>query len=171
MNKNIAQLMGKIHFLKHIVINKRSNNVNIRSSQYSLLSYLSRNDGCTQSEIAEFLIVTPASVAMSIKKLEKEGYITRKIDKENMRCKRVFLTEKGMEVIKNNKEVFTKIDSEMFAGFNESELEQLGGYIERIYYNISNLEEVNSISKLPIPILISIINENSKGGKCDDKKD
>ncbi len=51
----------------------------------------------TQNEIAKALGVTRASAGVSIRRLEKAGFVTRAVDPSDTRCNRVLLTKKGRE--------------------------------------------------------------------------
>ena len=46
---------------------------------------MAEHSNASQKELAEYLNVTAATVAVSVKKLEKGGYITRIVDQEDNR--------------------------------------------------------------------------------------
>ncbi|WP_229394504.1 MarR family transcriptional regulator [Methanosarcina sp. DH1] len=57
-------------------------------------------DGISQEILAKTLKVSKATSTRSIKNLEKEGYVYRQRDKNDLRAYRVYLTEEGKEVRK-----------------------------------------------------------------------
>ncbi|WP_243683766.1 MarR family transcriptional regulator [Methanosarcina barkeri] len=61
---------------------------------------LYRKDGLSQETIAKTLKVSKATSTRAIKNLEKEGYVYRQRDENDLRAYRVYLTEKGKEVRK-----------------------------------------------------------------------
>ena len=62
--------------------------------QWKILTMLSRQDGLTQKEIAERLEVEGPTLIPIIDKLEKEGLVTRKVDRVDRRINRISLTTK-----------------------------------------------------------------------------
>lgn len=70
----------------------------IGSGQFDFLMVLYRKDGISQETIAKTLKVSKATSTRAIKDLEKEGYVYRQRDENDLRAYRVYLTEKGTEV-------------------------------------------------------------------------
>ena len=85
--------------------------------------------------------VSAAAIAVSLKKLEKGGYILRLMDKEDNRVNQVSITEKGKEVIHKSIRIFQETDQAFFEGFQEEEIRQLLGYMERVYANMEALNQ------------------------------
>ena len=63
--------------------------------QWKILAMLSREDGLTQKEIADRCEVEGPTLIPIIDKMEKEGVVTRKVDSEDRRINRIFLTTKA----------------------------------------------------------------------------
>jgi MarR family transcriptional regulator, transcriptional regulator for hemolysin len=63
--------------------------------QWKILTMLSRQDGLTQREIAERLEVEGPTLIPTIDKMEKEGFVTRKVDHVDRRINRISLTTKA----------------------------------------------------------------------------
>jgi len=91
-------------------------------------------------ELAKRLEVSPAAIAVSLKSLEKEGFITRSVKKEDNRVNFVELTEKARKIIDDSREYFNQLDQKMYNGFSDEEKEMLYHYLERIYANMEQLE-------------------------------
>lgn len=68
--------------------------------------------------------ISPAATAVTLKKLESEGLITRQSEAEDSRINRIEITEKGKELVKKTQEIFESIDNEIYSCFTEEELEQ-----------------------------------------------
>ena len=93
----------------------------------------------TQKELSERLRIAPASVTSAVKALERQGCIEREAGADDMRKKRIRITEKGREVARRYVEVFAEVDEAMYAGFTQSELEEVSGCFERITENLRKL--------------------------------
>jgi DNA-binding MarR family transcriptional regulator len=74
-----------------------------------VLLNISREHGTPATKIAPLLGMEPRSLTRLIKKLEEEGFVSRRDDPEDKRSVRIYLTEKGAEqkkMAKANVEVF-----------------------------------------------------------------
>ena len=83
--------------------------------------------------------VSPAAVAVSLKKLENGGYIKREPSEEDGRFNKTVITEAGLEVLERGKKVFSEVDRQSLDGFSPEEKKTLDSYIMRISDNLSEL--------------------------------
>lgn len=81
------------------------------------------NEGeiASQRELAEALRVSPATIATSLKSLERLGYVEKKADEQDGRRNRVIITEKGKVAVKQCFELFDEIDRRMTVGISQQE--------------------------------------------------
>jgi len=70
----------------------------IGSGQIMFLLELYYCDGISQEELSSYLSIDGANTTRAIKKLEDEGYVIRKQDEKDKRIKRIYLTEKALEI-------------------------------------------------------------------------
>jgi len=70
----------------------------IGSGQFDFLMILYRKDGISQETLAKLLKVSKATSTRAVQSLEKEGYVYRQRDENDLRAYRVYLTEKGREM-------------------------------------------------------------------------
>ncbi len=107
-----------------------------------LLMHLSRmKEPPSQKELAAHLEVSPAAVAVSLKKLEAEGYITRSATEDDSRINEITITPKGREIIEESRRILDGIDTEIFAGIGQDELSSCIETLGRIESNIKALLE------------------------------
>ncbi len=117
-------------------ITKSAQKAGLYYGQPMILEYIKENHLCTQKELADSLHISPASVATSIKRLEKSGFVNRVSDTEDIRKNRLSLTENGFSVLKDFRNICDETDKEMFKGFSQEECEVLCNYLERLYNNL-----------------------------------
>lgn len=113
----------------------------IHRSQHMLLMCLADNDGISQKAIAHQMKISPAAVAVTIKKLESGGFIERQNSADDGRQNIIALTEKGSAVIEKTRLIFTDIDKHMISGISKHELRLFASCLERMYKNLDNLEK------------------------------
>ena len=138
------ELNGRLHKLelvRKLHHQKETHEYKLYFGQMPVLNYISFNPGCTQVEIANWMQVSPASVALSTKRLQKSGYIVKEVDPDNLRCKRLYLTEDGKRIRELAFERLRMLDEKMFEGFSEDELRQLAQYLDRMTINLTGETE------------------------------
>lgn len=108
-------------------------------SQHRLLMILGKNPNCSQNELATVLEISPAAVAVSLRKLEKGGYITREMKEEDRRSNQVAITEKGSQLICKSIRLFDQVDRGMFDGFDDRELQQFYELLQKVHSNLDRM--------------------------------
>ncbi|MBI1216492.1 MAG: MarR family transcriptional regulator [Alphaproteobacteria bacterium] len=88
--------------------------VGISSAQWAVLLQLAREDGPTQSALAEQIEIEQSSLVRHIDNLEQMQLIERRADAADRRTNRIHLTEKGEAFILKVKEVVTPLREELF---------------------------------------------------------
>ncbi len=131
-NRDIMGMMENLHLLRGLFVRRISRDSPIHFGQIAIMKTIEQNENCTQATIAERLSVTPASVAVSTKRLQKAGLITKTVDQDNLRCKRLSLTEKGRTAIEKHIGIFDRYDSRVFSSLTEEEKEQLFELLKRL---------------------------------------
>jgi DNA-binding MarR family transcriptional regulator len=121
------------------MIDKSLEGTGVHRAQHRLLMTLSRNHHISQVELARHLEVTPATIAITLKAMEKKGLICREVKKNDNRANFVKLTKKGKDIVENSKDFFALLDEQMYLGFSDCERETLAGYLERIYDNMEQM--------------------------------
>ncbi len=118
------------------VIERRVRDTGVYRSQHRLLMHLACRPNCSQVELASHLEISPAAIAVSLKKLEKGGYIRRETDESDNRVHQVIITEKGKQVIEKSIGMFEETELLMFRGFSDEEIKQFGAFMDRVYRNL-----------------------------------
>jgi len=108
----------------------------MHTGQLRLLEFIKLNAGCTQAEVAEHLMISPASVAVSTRRMEKAGLVEKRTAENNLRCKRLYITEKGKKLTERCRKAFDELDMVMFSGFTEEELEIMINHLDRLLENV-----------------------------------
>lgn len=143
INKEIIGMIENAHLLRKLFIHRTGGMCPLHFSQFAIMRMIQQNENCTQILLAEKLRVTPASVATSTKRLQKAGLITKTIDPENLRCKRLALTDSGRNTLQESRRVFDEYDSVVFEIFSDDEKVKFHDYLERLIVKMKSLEGIN----------------------------
>jgi MarR family transcriptional regulator, organic hydroperoxide resistance regulator len=111
---------------------------NLTTSQVGVLSLLWEKNGQTQKELAEKIGIRAASLTGIVDGMEKRGWLIRKIDSNDARIKRLFLTQEGFELEEICLKVVLEMEELLKSGFTEDELLILRKWLKRLYHNVNN---------------------------------
>ena len=103
-------LIVKTEVLFHRLLERQVSHTGVFPSQHRLLMELNLNPACAQMELAEKFGVSAAAITVSLKKLEKGGYIRRKADREDGRVNHVEITPEGKAVVGQSLRLFEEAD-------------------------------------------------------------
>ena len=122
----------------HALVERRISDLGIHHSQHRMLMTLARRqeDTPSQRELAERLGISAAAVTATLKRLEKEEYITRSMTDEDNRKNEIRITDKGLSKVIEGRSVFESSDRTMFEGFTPEEMATFISYMERIGRNL-----------------------------------
>lgn len=118
--------------LRKNCLQKIGDDMGIAFEYVPVLEYIRQHAGCMQVDISKKLKITPSAITQSTKKLESQGLIEKVTDSKNLRAKKMYITDKGIETLKLGTKIFDKIDEIMFEGFSDTETKELNGYLDRI---------------------------------------
>lgn len=135
MQHQIVNLFRRSDQVIRSAIECRVKDTGLHRSQHRLLMILGRHPDYSQTMLARQLEISPAAVAVSLKKLEKSGYIERQSVESDNRVNHVEVTEKGMEAIRLSCVYFQEVENALLAGFSKEDLEVLEGFMKRIIQN------------------------------------
>lgn len=131
-----VDMMIRTDHMHKALIDSRVREIGIHRTQHRILMHLAR-DGMlpSQKELAERLDITPAAVTGALKKIERDGYVERTLGHDN-RYNELKITDKGRELVKRTRELFSEADTSMFEGFTDEELTTYIACLAKLQENI-----------------------------------
>jgi MarR family transcriptional regulator, transcriptional regulator for hemolysin len=121
-------------------------NFGITYGQWKIIIILVNNDdGLTQKEIADKLGLEGATLIPIIDKLEKDGFVVRKVDKNDRRNNRIFLTEKTRSALDLMVNCGIKIKNMSIKNISEQNIAITKDTLEKMWNNIQNEFNLNPI--------------------------
>jgi DNA-binding MarR family transcriptional regulator len=147
-NQETAYLLGEVCRAFHGRIETMLGEVGLPRGQARLLGVLCHNDGASQTELADLLMVRPATMTNLLQRMERDGLIERRPDANDQRLTRVFVKASGREKELGVLEVFEQLTPALLLGFSPEDREQLQAFLRQLLANlntkISALERVDA---------------------------
>jgi DNA-binding MarR family transcriptional regulator len=110
--------------------------LNITRSQWWVLAYLSREDGMTQSQLAEELDLGKVAIGGLIDRLERAGFVRRGADPADRRVNRVFLEPKSQVLVKRMRKINHEFNEQILAGLGDTKLEIAASTLDAMKRNL-----------------------------------
>ena len=160
----VMKSMEKINLLRRIQGQRAHRELGLYPGQLPVLDYIRKNPDCNQIDIAQKLHVTPATIAISTKRMEKNGLLTKRIDDDNLRCKKLNITELGLAKCEQAAVRFSQCNQDLCEGFTDEEIHALEGYLERILANVAR-QMGEDPAKLDFAALVAQVKAGEKRGE------
>ena len=139
-DEQAVQLFKSVNRLHHRVFDKLVDDFGVRHAHHMILMYLHRApQPPSQRALAEAFEISPAAVAVALKKLEGDGYVTRSADPADSRSNRILLTERGEELARRTQRRFSETDRRMFESFTDGERETFVRCLGKMHDSLERL--------------------------------
>ena len=125
--------------LHRTVLERQLNKTGVYRSQHQLLMHIADNPNASQKELARIQNVSTAAVAVTLKKLEKGGYVGRIVDRDDNRYNKIRITEKGRKEVERSIDLFKRVEKGMFAGFSSEEKECFYSCLQKLSGNLEQM--------------------------------
>ncbi|MES9684773.1 MarR family transcriptional regulator [Bacillus sp. AFS001701] len=134
--KEILREIGMIARALDSISNIEFKEHDLTKGQYLYLVRIAENPGIIQEKLAEMIKVDRTTAARAIKKLEMNGFIEKKEDKENKKIKKLFATEKGENVYPFIKRENDYSNIVALEGLSEIEVETIFNLLQKVRKNV-----------------------------------
>lgn len=136
--KDILRDIGVIARALDSISNIEFKELNLAKGQFIYLVRICENQGIIQEKLVDILKIDRTTASRAIKKLEKNGLIIKKQDKNNKKNKLLFPTEKGQQlyplIIRENE----YSNAVALKGFTEAEINMLADALKEVKENIAD---------------------------------
>lgn len=136
------------------------NKVGITFAQWRVLVLLTRtHDGLSQKEIAEGLGLEAPTLIPILDKLQKDGYVERRVDHNDRRNNRIYRSDRSFEIWETTLECATRVQTIALEGISEEKVRIMKEVLERMR---TNLQKNVEISTKP-PTIVTDMAEQERG--------
>jgi DNA-binding MarR family transcriptional regulator len=140
LSRNFGFILHDVSRLLRTTFDRRVKALGFTRSQWWVLTHLFRNDGVTQSELAEVLEIEKPTLGRLLDRLESKGWVRREADAADRRVKRLFLTEEVEPAIKAMRAAAAEMRRDALAGLSPEEQERFVDTLLAVKTNLTSYD-------------------------------
>lgn len=133
---SIGSYIGYFYRYGQSFLCKEYKEYGIGAGQYQFLVHLYMKDGISHDELTEKMSVDKATTTRSIIKLEESGYVIRKINENDKRKYRIYLTDKAISKKEDILMIASMWEDKLIGDLSNEELEELHCLLTKIAHSM-----------------------------------
>ncbi len=123
--QHIEEILDGARFLRRKAFGYEAlKGINITASQWLVMGYIFRNEGCTVNDAATALRMTGSAVTQLVNGLVAKKYIKRERDPHDLRAHRLFLPSANRKRLNNYKQKRMRMMQQVFNALTDKEFTQ-----------------------------------------------
>ncbi len=139
------QLLHLLRTMGELPIMRLPEDIQLSPPAVAILSWVSKTPGCGVLDIAKGLNVSAPTVSVGIRRLEKNGWLTRGSDPNDRRARPLFLTDKAKSLMTTIRSHRAEMLHFFLSGLGTQEQEQLLNLLEKAILKMKeNLKDIAS---------------------------
>ena len=146
-DQRLGFLMHDVSRLRRIVFDDYMKPLGVTRSQWWVLAYLSRHDGMIQSDLAAVLELGKAALGGLIDRLEASEFIERRPDANDRRVKRIYLTARGNQTVKEMRKHCHDMSEQVLKGLDHEQRLQLADMLNLVKHNLLEMKRDGGIEE------------------------
>jgi len=117
---------------------KRLREFDLTFGEQVIIMFLSRNEEVNQDSISKRYMIDKGMVAKTLNKLETKGFILREQNPDNKRENIISLTQKGVDILNNIKNIVDEWNEILYEEMSEDEIVCMKKLTNKMVENITN---------------------------------
>ncbi|MCK8683317.1 MarR family winged helix-turn-helix transcriptional regulator [Pseudomonas umsongensis] len=125
-------LFTDIARLYRIALDRRMQKYDLTRSQSWMVSFLCYFDGSTQQQLADLMGTGKGGIGKLVDRLEQKGLVTRVVDAQDCRSKRIFLSAHIKPIAQEMEREIDQLVTDSLRDLQESDVAQLKNWLKTI---------------------------------------
>ena len=138
VDMNFLFTLGEVQRLVRAYADKEAARFGITRAQWAVLAKVERNEGMTQTELAEQMEMQPITLTRLIDKLCDSSWIERRGDDSDRRVNRLYLRKAGRQLLGKLSGLRSELTATALEGINPADAHRLLSQLESIKENVRN---------------------------------
>ena len=144
--REFAFLVHDVARLLRTLADQRVRALNMTRAQWAVLSRLELREGIKQSELADVLDIKPITLTRLIDRLCANGLVERRLDPDDRRVKRLYLTPAARPVVERLAQLGDELMANVLAGLEPRAVESMLKHLARTKENLRRATQGNAPS-------------------------
>ena len=144
LERSFGFLVNDVARLLRTTFDRRVRALGLTRSQWWVLNPLFRQDGVTQSDLAEILDIEKATLGRLLDRMEAKNLVRRQTDQYDRRAKRIYLTAEVEPSVKTMRTIAAEMRRDALSGLSREDREQFVDSLITIKETLVRLNENNS---------------------------
>jgi DNA-binding MarR family transcriptional regulator len=141
--RSVGFLISQLGFFSSRRFTEALEPLGIGPRDFLLMRFVDASDGQSQHALAERLGIPPSRMVALVDRLEEMGLVERRADPEDRRVRGLFLTRKGRSLLEKAGKIAIDYETQLCAGINREEREQLIDLLQRLQVTQTDLRGVH----------------------------
>lgn len=137
--ENVGFIIGDVSRMLRTVYDRRVEPLGLTRAQWRVLARISRDEGCTQTELAAALEIEKPTLGRLIDRLQANDWVERRADQNDARTKRIFLTPRAQPVLTEMYALADDVLGAALAGLTKDGARQLEQSLLHVKSNLTGL--------------------------------
>lgn len=139
-------LIHDVSRIRKKVVDQGIKHMGITRSQFWVLVNTARygEDGIAQTELARLMSVGKVSLGGLIDRLEANEILERLPDPIDRRAKKVFMTQKGHDLLRELQKVAEPINKQIMKGITKEQKKMLDGMLKTMKHNLLQMDSADT---------------------------
>ena len=138
VDMNFLFTLGEVQRLVRAYADKEAARFGITRAQWAVLAKVERNEGMTQTELAEQMEMQPITLTRLIDRLCDNGWIERRSDDSDRRVNRLYLRKAARPLLAKLGGLRSELTATALQGITPSDANRLLAQLEAIKENVRN---------------------------------
>lgn len=144
--ENLGALLSETARLWRSRLDERLRPLGLSQTRWLAIVHLSKSrDGLPQNELAVRLGISHASLSVQIDRLQQDGWVERRSDDGDRRCKTVYPTEQAKTLYRKIRQIAAGLRSELLAGLDESDVHRCEQVLAHILHRAQSLNSQDTV--------------------------
>jgi len=131
-DSSVGKWISMLYRYRKSYANRMLDPYGIAGGQYLFLLTIYCNHGASQEKITDHLKIDKTTTAKAVKRLEKDGLVSRSVDEQDKRAYKVYLTEKAEALIPQIKQTMQAWEDLMLEEISEEEYTVLERVLQKM---------------------------------------
>ena len=162
LDRNFGLILHDVAHLLRTTFDRRVRDMDLTRAQWWLLTHLYRQEGLTQTELADLMEIEKPSLGRLLDRLEAKSWIRREPDAVDRRIKRIYLTRDVEPMVMEMRQQAASLRADALAGLSDQQREQ---FVDTLLVIKQNLQGLDSATGLPAPESVDARAGNPKSNR------